>query len=118
MFVRQSCCARDPAIDGKDYLLPASELKAVLIVARQKIVTLAPRVYQGIYRVHVITATKVKAYYGDVADEYVGGWIQLERVKGTWRVTDRSADVEHVKVTLRTNGSNQAMQRTAGRSAF
>jgi hypothetical protein len=74
----------EPAVDGRSELLSSAELHSLLIVARQK---LAPEgALTSIYRVHVITPTKVEAWYGD-ANAVDSECLILERTKHGWRVT-------------------------------
>jgi hypothetical protein len=75
----------DPSVDGKDYLLSDADFRALLAVARAKLVTLAP--HSGIFDVKVISSTKVYAYYGDRSTG-LAHHLVLERVRGSWRVTD------------------------------
>ena len=53
----------DPALDGKDYLIPEADFRALLAVARARLASFRPR--PSIYRVSVISDTEVHAWYGD-----------------------------------------------------
>jgi hypothetical protein len=77
--------AGDPAVDGKDWVLSDSEFRTLLAVARQKLKKSYPWV--GIYRIHVLSATKVEADFGDVSEEGIGGSMDVERFSSGWRVT-------------------------------
>jgi len=79
--------AGDPALDGKEYLLPAAELRALLVVARKRVAQVAR--WSSISRVHVVSATKVQAYFRAGAyEETYPPSLTLERTKGQWRITD------------------------------
>jgi len=79
--------AGDPAVDGKDYLLPASELRALLVVARKRVAQVAP--WSSISRVRVVSAAKVETYFrAGAREETYPPSLTLERLKGQWRITD------------------------------
>ena len=75
-----------PAVDGKDYLLSESELRAVLSVARARLEQL--RRWSSISRVHVVTSTKIVTYYrvGN-SDEEAPPYFVLHRTNGRWYIT-------------------------------
>ena len=80
----------DPALDGKDHLLSEADFRALLGVGRAHFASFRPR--PSIYRVTVVSATEVHAWYHitpHTDDEYVE-WLVIERVKNQWRVTGKS----------------------------
>jgi len=92
--------AGDPALDGKDYLLSEADFRALLAVGRAHFASFRPR--PSIYRVTVLSATEVHAWYHvspHSADEYVE-WLVIERVKKQWRVTNK-AGYQYTDVTKR-----------------
>jgi hypothetical protein len=72
-----------PVIDGRSESLPATELEAVLGVARHRLN--AVLLWAPIYRVHIITAAKVDVFFRSPGE--VPHWLRLERINGKWRVT-------------------------------
>jgi hypothetical protein len=77
---------RDPAVDGRSEFLSATELQAALVVARKK---LAPSgALASIYRVHVVSPTKIEAWYGDPNALTIECLI-LEHGRNGWRITGK-----------------------------
>jgi hypothetical protein len=76
--------AGDPAIDGKDYLLSEEDFRALLLAARAHLASFRPQ--PSIYRVTVVTATEVDAWYGDPKD-VDSECLVVERGKKGWQVT-------------------------------
>ena len=74
----------DPALDGKDYLLSEADFRALLAVARAHLARFRPR--PSIYRVSVMSATEVRAWYGEANANYAQ-WLILKRAKTQWRIT-------------------------------
>ena len=72
-----------PVVDGRAELLQATELQALLGVARHRLN--AVLLWAPIYRVHVITAAKVDVFFRSPGE--VPHRLRLERVNGKWRVT-------------------------------
>jgi hypothetical protein len=83
-----------PAITGRSELISQSELQSALRSARIRLATLAPR--SGIFRLIVVTTSRVEAYYwADYDRERVDvfyqnhartGYLVLQRAAGEWRV--------------------------------
>jgi len=81
--------AGDPALDGKDYLLSASDFRSITTLARQRVAQKAP--WLGVRRIHVVSADKVTAYVGQPDDDLEGvAYIDFQRIHGTWRIMDES----------------------------
>src|SRR5205823_5513022 len=79
----------DPALDGKDYLLSASDFRIITALARQRIAQKAP--WLSVRRIHVVSANKVTAYVGQPGDSLEGlAYIDFQRLHGTWRIMDES----------------------------
>jgi hypothetical protein len=79
--------SREPAINGQEQLLSKSELRAVLSVAQNRLVVLAP--FCSIRRVTVLSPNKVEAHFCE-HDDYLGlfrGTLTLERIQRRWKVT-------------------------------
>ena len=92
----------DPALDGKDYLISEADFRALLAFARARLASFRPR--PSIYRVSVISATEVHAWYGDPNVDYFT-WLVLKRARGQWRVTGKSG----YQMTDLTNRSSQPL---------
>jgi hypothetical protein len=73
----------DPSLDGKDYLLSEADFRALLAVARAHLASFRPR--PSIYRVTVVSAREVDAWYGDPSD-IDSECLILERGKKGWRI--------------------------------
>jgi hypothetical protein len=113
---RVHAASRDPAVDGKDYLLPQSELHALLAVAQRRLATVAPGA--PIYRVTVISASKVEARYRDRdLDQSDPAWLVVERIQGHWRVTASKPRTNRPVVKWMQRPS-QTIQPTAVRAAI
>jgi hypothetical protein len=80
----------DPALDGKDQLLSEADFRALLNVARSHLARFSPR--PSIYRVTVVSATEVHAWYHVTpqTDEDYASWLIIQRSKNQWRVTGKS----------------------------
>jgi hypothetical protein len=76
----------DPALDGKDYLLSEADFRALLTVARAHLARFRPR--PSIYRVTVVSAAEVHAWYGEANVDYAQ-WLIIKRAKNQWRVTGK-----------------------------
>jgi len=84
----------NPAITGRSELISQYQLQSALRYARIRLATLAP--WSPIFRIIVITSTRVEAYYwADYDRERVDlfyqnhartGYLVLERVGDEWRV--------------------------------
>jgi hypothetical protein len=74
----------DPGIDGKDYLLSEADFRALLVVARAHLTRFRPQ--PSIYRVTVVNATEVEAWYGDQS-AVDSECLILKRGKKGWQVT-------------------------------
>jgi hypothetical protein len=84
--------AGEPAIDGKDRLLPPAEARAVLVAAREKLAKEYP--YFSIMRLHVLSAVTVQAYFRDSpSQEEHLSCLVVERTQGHWTVTGELQDV-------------------------
>jgi hypothetical protein len=79
-----SVSSTSPVVDGRAELLQATELQALLGVARHRLN--AVLLWAPIYRVHVITAARADVFFRSPGE--VPHWLRLERVNGQWRVTD------------------------------
>ena len=123
--------AGDPAITGAGYLLSESDFRAALSVARARLAVLAPS--SPIFRVAVITPAKLEAYYCPTyVDRYNFshtfsqnhpqiGYLLLAKSRGEWHVLpgkEQKLLREEDNVIVVMNGSNQALQLTATRTAF
>src|ERR1043166_1492324 len=84
-----------PAITGRSELISPSDLQSALRSARIRLGTLAPR--SPIFRVVIITCSRVETYYWAESDRERGdlfyqnaartGYLLLQRVGGHWRVS-------------------------------
>ena len=92
----------DPALDGKDYLLSEADFRALLALARAHLAGFRPR--PSIYRITVISATEVHAWYGEANADYAQ-WLILKRAKNQWRVTGKDG----YQLTDLTNRSSQPL---------
>jgi hypothetical protein len=95
----------DPALDGKDQLLSEADFRALLTVARAHLASFRPR--PSIYRVTVVSATEVHAWYhvSPQTDEDYAAWLIVQRSKNQWRVTGKSG----YQVTDLTNRCSQPL---------
>jgi hypothetical protein len=78
----------DPALDGKDYLLSEADFRALLTVARAHLARFRPK--PSIYRVTVVSAAEVHAWYGEANADYAQ-WLILKRGKIQWRITGKNS---------------------------
>jgi hypothetical protein len=76
--------AGDPGIDGKDYLLTEADFRALLAVARARLAKSRPQ--PSIFRVTVVSATEVQAWYG-LQSDVDNVCLVLHRGKKGWQVT-------------------------------
>jgi hypothetical protein len=76
--------AGDPGIDGKDYLLSEADFRALLVIARARLAKFRPQ--PPVYRVTVLSATEVQAWYGYQSD-VDNVCLVLDRGKKGWQVT-------------------------------
>jgi hypothetical protein len=83
--------ADDPIVGGKDYLVPPSEIRAALGVARTRLAKVVR--WSSISRVRVVSATKLEAYFrlAPTDEEYLPHLV-LQRVGGHWRITEEYLD--------------------------
>ncbi len=93
--------AGDPTVDGKDYLLSDAEFRAALAAAR-KFTWGSP-----IYRVTVVRATEVHAWYRAPITESICRLI-IDRGGSNWRVIQVEWGPSHRR-------PNQPLEPTAGR---
>jgi hypothetical protein len=81
---------RDPAIDGKAYLLSEADFRTVLALVRADNAHSHP--WLSIRRMHVISATHVQLYCRDLRGSFYpqtagDDWVcQVERVSTSWRL--------------------------------
>jgi hypothetical protein len=82
--------AGDPAIDGRDQLLSEEDFRALLAVARAHLAKFRPP--PSIFRVTVVSATEVHAWYhvSPQTDEDYADWLIIKRSNNQWRVTGKS----------------------------
>jgi hypothetical protein len=84
--------AREPAIDGSDYLLPRIEVPRIIAAARQRLSKIAP--WASVNRIHVISRAKVKAYFHPAPGDYIAPpWFVIEHIKREWRITEEKTAV-------------------------
>jgi hypothetical protein len=101
----------DPALDGKDQLLSEADFRALLAVARAHLARFHPK--PSIYRVTVMNATEVHAWFGEPNVDYAQ-WLILKRAKNQWRVTGKDG----YQLTDLTNRSSQPLAAVTTRFDF
>jgi hypothetical protein len=101
-------------IDGRSYMFTPQELDRVLAIVRKQLEPSS----QTIYRVHVMDATRIELYFGEVPKHYQWSEIcvTMQRIGDNWQVSYR--DRMGVNNSAQPIGSNQAMELTASRAAF